>query len=86
MSETCKHQREKLLGIPQTGACYHCAPWMFLPREKAKADMAALKARRLSREPLPMPSRAEMEEARPELPMTDYRHRWQEVSRRLAAG
>jgi len=25
----CRHQREKLLGIPQTGACYVCCPWMF---------------------------------------------------------
>lgn len=86
MIEECKHQREKLLGQAQTGACRICCPWMFLPREKVIADMRALKARRLSKEPLPMPSRAEMEDARPELPMTDYRHRWAEVSRRLAAG
>lgn len=29
MSDMCRHQREKLLGIPQTGACYVCCPWLF---------------------------------------------------------
>ena len=44
MSDMCRHQREKLLGIPQTGACHVCAPWMFPSRERIEASAKAIEA------------------------------------------
>ena len=40
MSDMCRHQREKLLGIPQTGACATCCPWMF-PNKPVVIDRPA---------------------------------------------
>lgn len=37
--ETCRHQREKLRGVPQSGACWICCPWMF-PNGSPEARLA----------------------------------------------
>jgi len=43
--EMCRHQREKLLGIPQTGACYVCCPWLFrLNPQQVEAAGKAIEA------------------------------------------
>lgn len=44
MSDMCRHQREKLQGITQTGACYHCCPWMFPTKERIEAAGKAIEA------------------------------------------
>lgn len=53
MIEECKHQRELKLGIPQTGACYVCCPWMFPNANEVKAREAYEQWHVKSGQPLP---------------------------------
>lgn len=67
MSDMCRHQREKLLGIPQTGACYVCCPWMFPNANEVEARQAYEQWHVDSGQPLPAHRSATPEKLSPEV-------------------